>query len=259
MKDVLVLNGVEFDSRLMHCFGTPLNSIDSVNFAVKLIKESGTSFLTLYTHGDFDNFKSIDDFPIGYAGLKFADIKNELDLGAYTILVNTNHALSTEEAVHKAKRGSELIGSKYIKLEVLNKKGTKPINNQVLNAAKILIKEGYTVLPIIDRFDISIAKELEALGCACIRVLLSDICSGDGLKNPEFFQKVCESVSIPIIAEGGIRCPEDAYNTLALGASGVLVNSVMFSYKDPIEFIKSLKSSIAAGREAYLCNLKRSE
>ncbi len=257
MKDKFIINGCEFDSRLFHCFGTKTCRVESKQFAVDLIKRSGTNFLTLYTHGDFENFQTIDDFPIGYGGLTFADIKNEIAVEEYTILVNTNHALSVEEAVYKARKGAKLCGSKYIKLEILNAEGTLPVNEMVLKAAKILVDEGYIVLPIIDRFDIYTAKELENIGCAGVRILLSEICSGGGLKNPEFLKFACNQLSIPVIAEGGMKCPEDAYNAMALGADAVLVNAVMFLYENPLIFIDALKNSISAGRDTYLCNLQR--
>ena len=255
MKDLLTFNGIEFQSRLLHCFGMPTYSIDDADLAVNLIKESGTSFLTLYTHGDFMSYKTIDDFPLGYAGLKYKDIKYKLNLINYTTLVNTNHALSSDEAVEKSIVCSEIIGSRYIKLEVLSSDGIVPVNSEVLKAAKRLIQDDYIVLPIIDRFDLSTAKELEAIGCACIRVLLSDIGSLGGMSNPEFFKKLCESVSIPIIAEGGVKGPEDGYSAMSLGAGGILVNKAIFTYNDPFQFMRVLKSSINAGRETYLCNL----
>ena len=257
MKDFLLLNGNRFTSRLLHCFGMPTYGVRESELAVNLIKQSETNFITIYTHGDYKSYREIGEFPLGYAGVKFKDIRDKIDLSKYTFLLNTNNAESSDEAIDKVHTTTEIIGSRYVKLEVLNREKTKPINNEVLKAAKQLVQDDFTVMPIIDRFDVSIAQELEAIGCACIRVLLSDIGSLGGLTNPEFFKRLCESVSIPVIAEGGLNSPEDAYNAMLLGADGVLVNKAIFEYKDPLQFISALKCSISAGREAYLCGLTR--
>jgi len=85
----------------------------------------------------------------------------------------------------------------------------------------------------------------------------SEIGSMGGMTDPEFFKELCEVVSIPVIAEGGLKSPEDAYTAMALGAGGVLVNKAIFEYNDPFQFIHTLNCSISAGRKAYLCNLSR--
>ncbi|NJD04014.1 MAG: hypothetical protein FIA99_15775 [Ruminiclostridium sp.] len=256
-NDFFVMGGIGYKSRLLHCFGEPNVSISNPKIASNLIKLSETDFITIYTHGDYISFKSIDDFPIGYFGIKFADIKKYLDVDKYTILINTNHALTPKEAIDKAVFGAVCTNCKMIKLEVLNDKGTKPINEAVFEAADELIKKGYQILPIIDKGDIDTAKKLERIGCLCIRVLMSDIGSDEGLTDPEFLQQLCKEVNIPIIAEGGLKTPQDAYTAVSLGASAVLVNAAIFRYKDPFKFIEVLKNSIVVGRDTYLCNLER--
>jgi thiazole synthase len=260
MKDYLLLNGNRFESRLLHCFGMPAYGIGirDLDLAVELIRQSETNFITIYTHGDYKSYTTIEEFPLGYGGLKLKDIKSKVNTDEYTFLINTNDADSASDAVGKVNSASNVIDSRYIKLEVLNKEGTRPNNDEVLCASKELIKNNFIVMPIINA-DIQIAQELEAIGCACIRVLLSDIGSLGGLANPAIFSKLCESVSIPVIAEGGLSTPEEAHNAMVLGAEGVLVNKAIFEYKDPLQFIIALKNNILAGREAYLCKANRKQ
>ena len=87
---------------------------------------------------------------------------------------------------------------------------------------------------------------------------MSDIGSERGLVKKKLFASICcRTVKLPVIAEGGLRAPEDAYNAMAVGASAVLVNRSLFCYKDPMLFIEALKSAIKSGRLTFLCNRER--
>ena len=257
LKDYLILGQKKYKSRLLHCFGDPKLSINSPEMATALIELSETDFITIYTHGKINDYKSIEDFPIGYAGLKYYDLKQHLNTDNYTILINTNHALTSEEAIERSIKAAKCANSKMIKLEVLNNKRTKPINNEVFKSAKVLIEKGYDILPIIDKGDIECAKQLEKIGCLCVRVLMNDISTEKGFTDFVFFKELREAIEIPIIAEGGLRTPQDAYNAMVLGVDGILVNRAIFSYDDPLFFIKTIKESVISGRNAYLCSLIR--
>jgi thiazole synthase ThiGH ThiG subunit len=261
IQDTLTLGAVEAKSRLLHCFGSPTKSIEDPNQAVQVIQQSGTDFITLYTHGDIGGFKTQADFPIGYGGLTFSDIQQKMDTSNHKILVNTDRAFSVREAVTNAMLGAEISGSNLIKLEVLEPTGRRPINDDVVTAAQQLIKEGLTVLPLMnnDTGSVTTAKKLQHMGCVCVRALLSDIGSKGGLKNPKSFERLCKSIDIPVIAEGGVNVPQDAYNAMTLGAGGVLVNKAMFCYSDPVKLIQTMRDSVHAGRQAYNCNLERTD
>lgn len=254
MIDYWQIAGKRFKSRLLHCFGSLNDEID-LKTALDFINKSETEFLTVYTQ-ELGSIHQAADLHMGYSGLKYKDIQGHVPIENYTILVNTNHALSVKEAVEKARIGSRLLKSKWIKLEVLNNKFTRPINNKVIEAAKILTKEGFMVMPLINA-DLPSAQKLEKMGCVAIRVLLSDIGSEKGLVKKELFKGICSKIKLPIIAEGGVGTPEDAYNSMAAGAAAVLVNRSLFCYKNPAFFIKTLKESIKSGRLTYLCNLER--
>ncbi|MBU1135781.1 MAG: hypothetical protein KKB03_00230 [Nanoarchaeota archaeon] len=254
-QDVWIINGKHFTSRLLHCFGN-VNDHISHESAINFIKHSETDFLTIYTQGNLDTISGLDDFPIGYSGLFFKDLKNFFHDKEYTILVNTNHALTVKDAVKRAEIGFKYSKSKFIKLEVLNHQFTKPINRKVIEASKILLERSFIVMPLINA-NLSDAKKLEKMGCSAIRVMMSDIGSKKGLINKELFANICSSVRVPIIAEGGLSGPEDAYNAMIAGASAVLTNKALFCYKNPLLLIESLKKSISAGRQAFICNQKR--
>lgn len=239
----------------MHCFGSINDKIDQET-AINFIKTSDTNFLTVYTQGDLSKITNIDDFPIGYAGLTYKDIKDAISEEKHTMLVNTNHALTVEEAVKRAEIGSRYSKSNIIKLEVLNPEFTKPINEEVIKAAEILLDKGYTILPLVNA-NIEDIKLLEKMGCSAIRILLSNIGSEKGLVYPDKFKEICSTIKIPVVAEGGIRAPEDGYNSMVLGASAVLVNRSLFCYQDPLFFLEALKESIKAGRKTFLCNKQR--
>jgi len=242
-QDSWSIAGKRFNSRLLHCFGNATDKID-LKTAVGFINRTETDFLTVYTQGSLDDFKDAD-----------GDIKHWLKR-KYTILVNTNHALSVEEAVKRGELGSRLLKSRWIKLEVLNKKLTRPMNKKTARAAKILLKKGYLVMPLMTA-NLKDALRFEKIGCSVVRVLLSDIGSEQGMKDEKLFRKICERVTIPVIAEGGIGGSEDAYKAMAVGASAVLVNKSLFSYQDPFLFVEALKSSIKGGRLTYLCNQQK--
>jgi thiazole synthase ThiGH ThiG subunit len=254
-QDFWVIHSRKFTSRLLHCFGGINDPIDRKT-AINFIKNSGTEFLTIYTHGDLEKIKSIDDFPIGYSGLKYKDIRESISNKKYTILVNTNHALTVEEAIKRVEVGYRYSNSKWIKFEVLNHNLTRPINKDVIRAAGILLDKEFIVLPLINA-NIQDAQALEKIGCGAIRVLMNDIGSENGFINKELFTRVCSTVKIPVIAEGGCRGPEDAYYAMVAGASAVLVNKSLFSYKDPLFYLESLKHSIKSGRLTLLCNQQR--
>lgn len=249
------INGRCFKSRLLHCFGDLGDSID-VETAVGIVTASETEFVTVYTHGDLRKVARKEDFPIGYSGVTFGDVADHIPIERYTVLVNTNHAQTVEEAIDRAQYGSQLSGSDWIKLEVLNTDLTRPINQAVITAAKALVDKGFVVLPLINT-NAGDIKTLESIGCSAIRLIMSDIGSGRGLSDFDEFALACSQTTLPIIAEGGLGGPEDAYNAMIAGASAVLVNKALFSFRDPFSLIGALKSSLASGRCSYNCNLQR--
>lgn len=240
-------------SRLLHCFGNRKGDKIFPELAVELVKKSGTEFLTLYTHVNFNNIRSVYDFPLGYSGLKLADIKDKIDVGKYTLLINTNHALSAQEAIYRSIYSTNILGKNtIIKLEVLTKDFKKPNNEEVFHAASVLIGKGFKVIALIDKYDITLAKKLEKIGCLAVRILLSNIGTGGGFNDEFFFKRITKEVNIPVIAEGGIKTPDDVYLAMSNGATAALVNRALFCTKNPIFLIETMKEASISGLNSYL-------
>ena len=252
-EDKFVIAGKETKSRLLHCFGTNKSHRLTPGQAVDLIEISETAFLTVYTHGAL-SINLMDDLPVGYSGLKYKDIKNRVEDKKLVILVNTNHALAVDEAIRKAEHVSMLTGSKLIKLEVLNRELTKPINVEVIRAAEELVEKGYNVMPFITR-SLESAKKLEDIGCCAVRVLMNDIRSEGGIQDEQFFKKLVYEINIPLIAEGGVNSPIDLFKAMSIGMDATLINTPLFSTKNPNLLILSAREAVKAGRLVYLASL----
>ncbi len=247
-QDTWELGSRVYTNRVLHCFGTNPRHKLTPEQAVGLIKCSGTEFLTVYTHR---LAKKLDDLPIGYSGLTFTDIKKKVDIANYTLLINSNHALSVEEAVNKSIFTSKITKTKLIKLEVLTKDLTRPINKDVIEASKRLMGLGFDVFPLIN-YSIQDAKILEKMGCLGLRVMMADIGSLKGMPNMKMYANLKKCINIPIVAEGGVGSPVDAFNALATGADAVLVNAVLFTVKNPIQMINMVREYAEAGRISWL-------
>lgn len=255
-SDTLRIGGRTCRGRLLHCFGSGAGDALSAETAAALIVASHTEFLTVYTHDIARRPTDLLDMPLGYAGLVVRDVADRIDVRQFEILVNTNQALSTAEAIDRAQWGADVSGSRRIKLEVLNRGLTQPDNACVADAASTLLALGFEVLPLIIA-DVVVAKELESAGCSCIRVLLSDIGSERGLEAPSAFASVCEALRIPVIAEGGIGSAEHLFAAMALGAQGALVNKALFTVRDPISLVATLRRVCDVGRLVYLSGRDR--
>jgi len=248
-NDTFYIAGKKHKSRILHCFGNSPRDYISPDKAADLIRITSTDFLTVYTHGVLP--KNFYEFPIGYAGLTISDIANKLDLSKYTLLINTNHAATMNEAVEKAETAANITGIDIIKLEVLPHDANQPINKKVVEAARYLLGKGYKVLPIIVG-DIATAKEIEEMGCSAIRILMSEIGSMKGLVDISLFEELRREISIPIIAEGGIASPTDIYLVMTVGIDAVLVNTSLFKSNNILLTAEAMNLATRAGRLNYL-------
>lgn len=243
IKDSFFINNRKYFSRLFHCFGDPGTSID-LSTILGLLKNSCTQFLTVNTH----NTKNV---VIGYTNISLDDISKIIDIHQYTILNNTNLSRSWKEAVNRAIIGLSHSGSNIIKLEVLNKEYTLPINEEVIKAARILIAKGFEVWPLINA-NLHDAKELEYIGCSLVRVVGSPIGSLKGIENSLEIRRICQQLTIPVIVDGGIGHQSDVIKVMKLGATGVLVNKAIFSSENSVVTMCTLKYATIMGRILYL-------
>src|SRR6188768_74761 len=170
----------------------------------------------------------------------------------WTILPNTAGCYTAEEAVRTLRLARELGIADLVKLEVIgDAKTLYPDNEQTLEAAKILVKEGFTVLPYcID--DPIVCRKLEDLGCAAVMPLAAPIGSGLGIRNPYNLRIILEQSRVPVIVDAGVGTASDAAVALELGCDAVLMNTAIAGAKDPVLMAEAMRLGVEAGRKAFL-------
>jgi thiazole synthase len=172
--------------------------------------------------------------------------------GRYTILPNTAGCYTADEAVRTLRLARELGIGELVKLEVIGDQRTLyPDNEQTLEAAKILVKEGFVVLPYcID--DPIVCRKLEDLGCAAVMPLAAPIGSGLGIRNPHNLRIILEQAKVPVIVDAGVGTASDAAVAMELGCQGVLMNTAIAAAKDPVLMAHAMREAVSAGRKAFL-------
>lgn len=175
-----------------------------------------------------------------------------LDPRKYTILPNTAGCTTAEEAVRTCRLAREAGVGSLVKLEVIGDEKTLfPDVPATLEAARILIKEGFTVLPYVNDDPVT-ARKLEDMGCAAVMPLAAPIGSGLGIRNPYNIRIIQEQVRIPVIVDAGVGTASDAAIVMEMGCDGVLMNSAIAGAKDPLAMAEAMKLAVIAGRKAFL-------
>ena len=174
-----------------------------------------------------------------------------LTSGRYTVLPNTAGCYTAEEAVRTLRLARELGIAEIVKLEVIgDAKTLYPDNEQTLEAARLLVKEGFTVLPYcID--DPIICRKLQDVGCAAVMPLAAPIGSGLGIRNPHNLRIILEHAKVPVIVDAGVGTASDAAIALELGCDGVLLNTAIAQAKDPVKMAVAMRYAVEAGRLAF--------
>ncbi len=169
----------------------------------------------------------------------------------WTILPNTAGCYTAEEAIRTLRLARELGIADLVKLEVIGDKRTLyPDNEQTLEAAKVLVKEGFTVLPYcID--DPVVCRKLEDVGCAAVMPLAAPIGSGLGIRNPYNLALILEQANVPVIVDAGVGTASDAAVAMELGCDGLLMNTAIAEAKDPIQMARAMRLATEAGRLAF--------
>jgi thiazole synthase len=173
-----------------------------------------------------------------------------IDTKRYTILANTAGCYTAEEAIRTARLAREAVGNDLIKLEVIGDQKTLfPDNEQTLEAAKVLIKEGFTVLPYT-MDDPVMARKLQEIGCAAVMPLAAPIGSGAGIQSVLNLRIILEFAKVPIIVDAGVGTASDAVVPMELGVDGLLINTAIAQAKDPVKMAKAMRLAVEAGRLA---------
>ena len=176
-----------------------------------------------------------------------------IDAKKYFLLPNTAGCYTADEAIRAARLAREVGISDWIKLEVIGDQPTLyPDVQATLEATRVLVKEGFTVLPYSSD-DIVFAKRLLDAGAAAIMPLGAPIGSGMGIQNQANIRILREMITgVPLIVDAGVGTASDAAIAMELGADGVLMNTGIAAAQDPLLMAEAMKNAVVAGRQAYL-------
>ena len=179
------------------------------------------------------------------------NILEHIDTSKYWILPNTAGCATVDEALRVARLSRAMGINNWIKLEVIpDPKYLMPDPIATLEAAKILIDEGFVVLPYINP-DPVLAKRLEEIGCATVMPLASPIGTGQGVKTLENIKIIIEQAQVPVVVDAGLGVPSEASLVMEQGADFCLVNTAIAQAQDPVKMAEAFKLGVQAGRAAY--------
>ena len=175
-----------------------------------------------------------------------------IDLKKFSILPNTAACYTAEEAIRTARLAREVGLSDWVKVEVIGDQKTLfPDNEATLAATKILVKEGFTVLPYFSD-DLIMAKKLIYAGAAAVIPLAAPIGSGLGIQNPNNLRILREQITeVPLIVDAGVGTASDACFAMELGIDGILMNTAIAEAEHPGAMAEAMKLAVQAGRMAY--------
>src|SRR5690349_11769961 len=236
MSDPLVIAGRSFQSRLI--VGT--GKYRSFQETARALEASGAEIVTVAVRRvNLDRSKE--------------SLLDYIDPGKYFLLPNTAGCYTAEEAIRTARLGREVGISDWVKIEVIGDQATLyPDVQATLEATRVLVKEGFTVLPYTSD-DIEFARRLIEVGAAAVMPLAAPIGSGLGIQNRATLQILREKITeVPLIVDAGVETASDAALAMEMGADGVLMNTGIAGAQEPVLMAEAMKQAIEAGRKAYL-------
>ena len=236
LADPLVIAGRSFGSRLL--IGTGRYPSHEIMRDCHL--ESGAEMVTVAV-------RRLDLSAKGEASLM-----HWIDTQRMQLLPNTALCYTADDAIRTCRLAEELGMSKWVKLEVLGDEKTLfPDVEETVKAARVLVKEGFTVLPYTSDDPIT-ARKLEDAGCAAVMPLGAPIGSGLGIRNPHNLRLIREMVKVPVIVDAGVGTASDAAIAMELGCDAVLMNTAIAGAREPVRMARAMKLAVEAGREAFL-------
>ncbi len=175
-----------------------------------------------------------------------------IDTDRYFILPNTAGCYTADEAVRTARLAREAGLSNWVKLEVIGDEKTLfPDNEALLEATRVLVKEGFIVLPYTND-DPVMCRKLADAGAAAVMPLGAPIGSGLGIQNPNNLAIIREQARVPVIIDAGVGTASDAAVAMELGADAVLMNTAIAGAREPVQMAEAMNHAVKAGRLAYL-------
>ncbi|MGH9311909.1 MAG: thiazole synthase [Vicinamibacterales bacterium] len=174
-----------------------------------------------------------------------------VDLKKFFLLPNTAGCYTADEAIRTARLAREAGLSNWVKLEVIGDERTLfPDNEALLEATRVLVAEGFVVLPYTSD-DPIVCRKLEEAGAAAVMPLAAPIGSGLGVQNANNLRIIREQTRVPLIVDAGVGTASDAAIAMELGADGVLMNTAIAGAQDPVAMARAMRLAVEAGRLAY--------
>jgi thiazole synthase len=236
MNDPFQLAGKSFKSRLI--VGT--GKYKDFNETRKAIEASGAEIVTVAVRR------------VNITDPNKENLLDYLDPKKYTILPNTAGCYTADDAVRTCRLAREAGVGNLVKLEVIGDDKTLfPDIPATLEAARVLIREGFLVLPYITDDPVT-AKKLQEMGCAAVMPLAAPIGSGLGIRNPYNIRIILEHATVPVIVDAGVGSASDAAIAMEMGCDAVLMNTAIAGAKDPILMAEAMRLAIDAGRKSFL-------
>ena len=236
MKDPFILAGKEYHSRLIVGTGKYKDFAETKH----AIEASGAEIVTVAVRR------------VNITDPNKENLLDYIDPKKYTILPNTAGCYTAEDAIRTCRLARAAGVGNMVKLEVIGDQKTLfPDIPATIEAAKILVEEGFTVLPYIMDDPIT-CKKLEEIGCAAVMPLAAPIGSGLGIRNPYNLRIILEHSRVPVVVDAGVGTASDAAVALELGCDAVLMNTAIAEAKDPILMAEAMRLGVEAGRKAYL-------
>jgi thiazole synthase len=175
-----------------------------------------------------------------------------IDTSRIFILPNTAGCYTADDAIRTARLGREAGLSDWVKLEVIGDERTLfPDNEALVEATRVLVKDGFVVLPYTNDDPIA-CRKLEDAGASAVMPLGAPIGSGLGIQNANNIRIIREFSKVPVIVDAGVGTASDASLAMELGADGVLMNTAIAGAERPVAMAEAMKHAVIAGRLAFL-------
>ena len=236
MSDTLVIAGKSFHSRLIVGTGKyPSNAV-----MAQAHRASGTEMVTVAVRR------------VDLSDRSKGSLIDSIDTSKIFLLPNTAGCYTADDAIRTARLGREVAGTNWVKLEVIGDERTLfPDNVALLEATRVLVRDGFVVLPYTND-DPVICRKLQEAGAAAVMPLGAPIGSGLGIQNANNLRIIREQATVPLIVDAGVGTASDAAIAMELGADGVLMNTAIALAQDPVAMATAMKLAVEAGRLAFL-------
>src|SRR5258708_19871894 len=225
------LGGMKFKSRLIVGTGKYRDFAESK----AAVEESGATIVTVAVRR------------VNTTERKKEHLLDYLDPKRYQILANTAGCFTAEEAIRTCRLAGEVGVGELVKLEVIGGEQTLfPDVAATLDAARVLVKEGFKVMPYVTDDPVACLR-LQEIGCVAVMPLAAPIGSGLGIRNPFNLVIIIEQAKVPVIVDAGVGTASDAAEAMELGCDGVLMNTAIAGAKDPLPMSRPIKLPLQAG------------